>query len=57
MFSYNVWYNRSYIPEENNEGGYLDKNPGFSSEKRILSQKTAPSEAVKRCCLNKLNPF
>ncbi|WP_302276619.1 hypothetical protein, partial [Coprobacter fastidiosus] len=35
---------------------FVQTNPDFPSEKRILSKQTAPFEAVKHCCPNKLNP-
>mgnify|MGYP005798240263 FL=1 len=35
---------------------FVQTNPDFPSEKRILSKQTTPFEAVKYCCPNKLNP-
>ena len=35
---------------------FRQTNPDFSSKNCILSKQTAPSEAVKRHCPNKLNP-
>ena len=45
-------YSQTYVKAMN----FIQTNPEFSSEKRILSKQTAPFEAVKHRGPNKLNP-